>query len=120
MKTRDPLRVDESYYINNDPNYSAFADAITDVGPAPCQKFECSNRDVCAAKMVECKAFRVWTNEGEDVYENSIVSNVDLSNGDIISSLDVNSELILANVLKANGTMALKTEHHLLVQKFGI
>jgi hypothetical protein len=69
MKTRDPLRVDESYYINNDPNYSAFADAITDVGPAPCQKFECSNRDVCAAKMVECKAFRVWTNEGEDVYD---------------------------------------------------
>ena len=68
MRTRDPLRVDESYYINHDPHYSAFADAITDVGPAPCQKFNCSNRKICAEQTVECKAFRVWTNEGEDVY----------------------------------------------------
>ena len=37
MRTRDPLRVDPDYYINSDPNYSAFADAITDVGPAPSQ-----------------------------------------------------------------------------------
>ena len=68
MRTRDPLKVDESYYINHDPHYSAFADAITDVGPAPCQKFDCSNRKICAEQAVECKAFRVWTNEGEDVY----------------------------------------------------
>ena len=68
MRTRDPLKVDESYYINHDPHYSAFADAITDVGPAPCQKFNCSNRKICAEQAVECKAFRVWTNEGEDVY----------------------------------------------------
>jgi hypothetical protein len=63
MRTRDPLRVDEAYYVNNDPNYSAFADAITDVGPSPCEKFECSNREICAAQAIECK-----TNEGEDVY----------------------------------------------------
>ena len=68
MRTRDPLKVDESYYMNHDPHYSAFADASTDVGPAPCQKFDCSNRKICAEQAVECKAFRVWTNEGEDVY----------------------------------------------------
>jgi len=66
---RELFRVDQAYYENHDPNYSAFADAITDVGPAPCEKFECSNRDFCAAQKVECKAFRVWTNEGEDVYD---------------------------------------------------
>jgi hypothetical protein len=68
MLNREPLRVDQGYYEYNEPNYSAFADAITDVGPSPCEKYDCSNRDICAAQAVECKAFRVWTNEGEDVY----------------------------------------------------
>jgi hypothetical protein len=72
---REPLRVDIAYYENHDPHYSAFADAITDVGPSPCEKFDCSNKDFCAIQRVECKAFRVWTNEGEDVYERHLYKN---------------------------------------------
>ncbi len=65
----EPLRVDEQYYINHNTDYNAFADAIRDVGPSPCEKFQCDKRDHCAKLAVECKAFRVWTNEGEAVYE---------------------------------------------------
>ena len=33
---REPLRVDEAYYISHDSDYSKFADAVMDVGPSPC------------------------------------------------------------------------------------
>ena len=45
------------------------SDAIQDVGPSPCEKFKCDNTNECATLGVECKAFRVWTNQGEGVYE---------------------------------------------------
>ena len=66
---REPLRVDEAYYINHNTDYSAFADAVMDVGPSPCEKFDCPRQKQCAEEFVECKAFRVWTNQGESVYE---------------------------------------------------
>ena len=40
---RDILKVDEAYYISHQTDYSAFADAIQDVGPSPCEKFKCDN-----------------------------------------------------------------------------
>jgi hypothetical protein len=42
---RDTLRVDESYYINHNTDYSAFADAVMDVGPAPCTQFDCPRQN---------------------------------------------------------------------------
>ena len=36
----ESLRVDEQYYINHNTDYSAFADAVMDVGPSPCEKSE--------------------------------------------------------------------------------
>ena len=66
---REPLRVDEQYYINHNTDYSAFADAVMDVGPSPCEKFNCPKQSHCAELGVECKAFRVWTNNGEVVYD---------------------------------------------------
>ncbi len=62
---RDTLRVDEAYYINHNTDYSAFADAVMDVGPSPCQKFDCPRQSQCAEEKVECKAFRYWVNNGE-------------------------------------------------------
>ena len=32
---RDPLRVDEAYYISHQTDYSKFADAVMDVGACP-------------------------------------------------------------------------------------
>ena len=61
---RDPLRVDDAYYISHQTDYSAFADAVMDVGPAPCTKFDCPRQEQCAEESVECKAFRYWVNEG--------------------------------------------------------
>ena len=61
---RDPLRVDDAYYISHQTDYSAFADAVMDVGPAPCTKFDCPRQQQCAEESVECKAFRYWVNEG--------------------------------------------------------
>jgi len=66
---RDTLKVDDAYYISHQTDYSAFADAMQDVGPSPCEKFKCDNTNECATLGVECKAFRVWTNQGEGVYE---------------------------------------------------
>lgn len=57
------IQVDPAYYAST-PNYSALADAIMDVGPSPCMKFDCSRVDACAKEKVECKAFRYWVNNG--------------------------------------------------------
>lgn len=65
MKTRDPLQVDQAYYHNFDSSYSKFADAVMDVGPSPCVKFDCPRIKQCAEEKVECKAFRFWVNNGE-------------------------------------------------------
>ena len=61
---RDTLKVDDAYYISHQTDYSAFADAVMDVGPAPCTKFDCPRQKECAEEAVECKAFRFWTNNG--------------------------------------------------------
>lgn len=92
---REPLRVDIAYYENHDPNYSAFADAITDVGPSPCEKYECSNRQFCAEQAVECKAFRVWTNEGEDVYDRHHFKN---KKGRFPKSLEQSIKILLQDI----------------------
>ena len=90
---REPLRVDEAYYINHNTDYSAFADAVMDVGPAPCQKFDCPRQSQCAEEKVECKAFRFWVNNGETVYDrhlsmdkdgNPIEKNIELSVGNLL------------------------------------
>ena len=62
---RDTLKVDEAYYISHNTDYSAFADAVMDVGPSPCTKFDCPRQSQCAEEKVECKAFRFWVNNGE-------------------------------------------------------
>ena len=40
------------------------ADAVMDVGPSPCMKFNCPNVEKCKTESVECKAFRFWVNNG--------------------------------------------------------
>ena len=40
----------------------SLADAIYNVGPAPCDT--CSFTKKCKTQEVECKAFRVWVNNG--------------------------------------------------------
>jgi hypothetical protein len=62
---REPLQVDQAYYHNYDASYSKFADAVMDVGPSPCVKFNCTRFKQCAEEKVECKAFRFWVNNGE-------------------------------------------------------
>ena len=62
---RDTLKVDPAYYISHNTDYSAFADAVMDVGPSPCQKFDRPRQSACAEEKVECKAFRYWVNNGE-------------------------------------------------------
>jgi len=62
---RDTLKVDEAHYISHNTDYSAFADAVMDVGPSPCTKFDCPRQSQCAEEEVECKAFRFWVNNGE-------------------------------------------------------
>ena len=62
MKT---LQVDPAYYISTVNDYSKFADAVMDVGPSPCVKFNCPRFKQCAEEKVECKAFRFWVNNGE-------------------------------------------------------
>ena len=49
------IQVDPAYYHMPDPNYSKFADAVMDVGPSPCQKFNCSRQEECKLQKVECK-----------------------------------------------------------------
>lgn len=60
MKT---YQVDPAYYAST-PSFSALADAIMDVGPSPCMKFDCERKSKCAEEGVECKAFRYWVNNG--------------------------------------------------------
>ena len=38
-------------------------DAIYNVGPSPCDK--CDRSKLCKEEEVECKAFRVWVNNGD-------------------------------------------------------
>jgi hypothetical protein len=62
----EPLKIDEQFYwgsMNTSP-MSKLADAIMEVGPSPCMKFECERKDLCATEGVECKAFRFWVNNG--------------------------------------------------------
>ena len=64
---RDPLKVDEAYYygtMNTSP-LTKLAEAMIDVGPSPCTKFDCPRQSACAEERVECKAFRFWRNNGE-------------------------------------------------------
>jgi len=69
----EPLRIDPSYYQSYSDSTSLLADAIQEVGPSPCQKFNCDKWSQCASEKVECKAFRVWTNMGKGVYERHLV-----------------------------------------------
>ena len=63
---REPLRVDEAYYINHNTDYSKFADAVMDVGPAPCTFHNCPKINECKTEEKECFAFRIWVNKGEN------------------------------------------------------
>lgn len=45
-------------------NYLKFASALTDVGPAPCTKYDCDKIAKCASEVTDCKAFRYWVNNG--------------------------------------------------------
>ena len=60
------LKVDPAYYERiPTTDYSKFADAINDVGPAPCTFHNCEHQVHCKEKQVECFAFRAWVNNGE-------------------------------------------------------
>ena len=63
---RDPLRVDPAYYISTQNDYSKFADAVMDVGPAPCVRYDCPMFNECKTEEKECFAFRIWVNKGEN------------------------------------------------------
>jgi|DEB0MinimDraft_4_1074332.scaffolds.fasta_scaffold00414_8 hypothetical protein len=39
-----------------------FAEAMANIGPGPCVKFNCERQQECASEKVECKAFRYWVN----------------------------------------------------------
>ena len=57
------LKVDDAYYERiPTTDYSKFADAINDVGPAPCTFHNCEHQAHCKEKEVECFAFRAWVN----------------------------------------------------------
>lgn len=78
---RDTLKVDDAYYISHQTDYSAFADAVMDVGPSPCQKFDCPRQSQCAEEEVECKAFRFWVNNGEfTTYRKKLKRDICISN----------------------------------------
>ena len=51
---REPMRVDEAYYINHNTDYSKFADAVMDVGPAPCTFHNCPKINECKTEEKEC------------------------------------------------------------------
>ena len=60
------LRVDPAYYERiATHDLSKFAEAINDVGPAPCTFHNCERIKQCANEEVECFAFRAWVNNGE-------------------------------------------------------
>ena len=60
------LQVDPAYY-ERIPTHdlSKFADAINDVGPAPCTFHNCEMIEECKTNSTECFAFRAWVNNGE-------------------------------------------------------
>jgi len=60
------IQLDTDYYWGtmSDGAYNKFADAVQDVGPSPCKKFDCPRQSLCATEGVECKAFRFWVNNG--------------------------------------------------------
>lgn len=63
----EPLKIDEQFYwgtMNTGSSLSKLAEAIIDVGPSPCMKFNCERVDACKEEGVECKAFRFWVNNG--------------------------------------------------------
>jgi hypothetical protein len=66
---REPLRVDEAYYISHDSDYSKFADAVMDVGPSPCVRYDCPMFNECKTEEKECFAFRIWVNNGGELNE---------------------------------------------------
>jgi hypothetical protein len=60
------LRVDPAYYERiATHDLSKFAEAINDVGPAPCTFHNCERYNKCKIEEVECFAFRAWVNNGE-------------------------------------------------------
>ena len=64
---RDAIQIDSEYYfgtMNTNNGLSKLADAVMDVGPSPCTKFNCPNVEKCKTESVECKAFRFWVNNG--------------------------------------------------------
>jgi len=66
---RDTLKVDEAYYISHQTDYSKFADAVMDVGPSPCVRYNCPMVNECATEEKECFAFRIWVNNGGELNE---------------------------------------------------
>ena len=64
---RDAIQIDSEYYfgtMNTNNGLNKLADAVMDVGPSPCMKFNCPNVEKCKTESVECKAFRFWVNNG--------------------------------------------------------
>ena len=62
---RNPLRIEPTYYDSlSMGKYSKFKDAVMDVGPSPCVRYDCSRFQKCADEKVECFAFRIWVNNG--------------------------------------------------------
>ena len=66
---RDTLKVDPAYYISHNTDYSAFADAVMDVGPSPCVRYDCPMFNECKTEEKECFAFRIWVNNGGELNE---------------------------------------------------
>ena len=59
MKVREPLRVESDWIQCHDITYRSLADAVMDVGPAPCTRYECDRIAECKRDKVECFAFRI-------------------------------------------------------------
>ena len=67
---RNPLRIEPTYYDSlSMGKYSKFKDAVMDVGPSPCVRYDCSRFQKCADEKVECFAFRIWVNNGGKLNE---------------------------------------------------
>ena len=64
---REPLRVDEAYYISHDSDYSKFADSVMDLGPSPCVRYDSPMFNECKSEEKECFAFRIWVNNGGEL-----------------------------------------------------
>ena len=67
---RNPLTIEPTYYdFLSAGKYSKFKDAVMDVGPSPCVRYNCSRFTKCAEEAVECFAFRIWVNNGGKLNE---------------------------------------------------